>query len=173
MNEKTSDTSDSSPASRASSLACEKSGNDRTVLDFLSDLSRQQLAVLTQSTSALYRGSENLRKIQQDTAHQASVRHGEAAQKLFGHCQPADLLPIQSELLRSDLQSAGEYWQQLMVAAMQTQRELMTSMSRMLDGEKDGGLKLPLDVFQAAIPALASSFFVAGSNRQTLQQQDS
>ena len=166
MNERT------SRPSPTSSRAHEDAGNDRTPWNFLADIGRQQLAVATKITSAMYRGSENLRKIQQETAHQASVRHGEAAEKLFGPCQPSDLLPIQSELLRGDLQSAGQYWQQLMAAAMQTQGEMVASMSRiMLDSQKGGGVKSALDVFQATIPALASSFFVTGFNRQDEQQQ--
>jgi len=169
MNERTSHTSH---ASTTSSAAYENSGNVQTLWDFLADMSRQQLAAATESASAIYRGSENLRRIQQETAHEASVRHGEAAEKLFGHCQPSELLAIQSELLRDDLQSAGQYWQQLAVAAMQTQKEMMTGMSRMLNAENGGGVKLPLDIFQATLPALGS-FFVTGSNRQSEQQHDS
>jgi hypothetical protein len=45
-----------------------------------------------------------------------------------------------------------------MAAAKETQREMVVSMSRMLDSEKGGGVKSALDVFQATIPALASSF---------------
>ena len=167
MNERT------SRASSTSSRAREDSGNEQTPWSFLADISRQQLAVATESTSAMYRGIENFRRIQQETAHQASVRHGDAAEKLFGSCEPSDLLPIQAELLRGDLQSAGQYWQQLMAAAMETQREMVASMGRMLDSEKGGGVKSALDVFQATIPALASSFFVSGSNRQSEQQHDS
>jgi Phasin protein len=118
-------------------------------------------------------GNENMRKIQQDAAHDASARHREAAAKLFGQCQPSDILPIQSELMRSDLQGASQYWQQLTVVAMQTHREMMASFSQMLENEKSGGVKSALDAFQASIPALASSFFVVGSNRQSEQQHDS
>jgi len=49
----------------------------------------------------------------------------------------------------------------------------MGSFSRMLENEKSGGLKLALDAFHASILALASSFFVVGSNRQSKQQHDS
>jgi hypothetical protein len=100
-----------SRASSTSSRAREDSGNDRTPWSFLADIGRQEFAVATESTSAMYRGIENFRSIQQETAHQASVRHGDAAEKLFGPCQPSDLLPIQAELLHDDLQSAGQYWQ--------------------------------------------------------------
>lgn len=162
----------SSGASLTSDRTHEESGSERTPLNFLADSSRQQLAVAAEIASVMCRGRESLRRIQQETAHQASVRYGEAAEKLFGPCQPSDVWPIQSELLRGDLQSAGQYWQQLMAAAMQTQREMMASMNRMIDSEKGGGVKSALDVFQAAIPALASSFFVPGSNRQSEQQHD-
>lgn len=151
----------------------ENFGSVWTGWEFFADISRQHLAAAMNSTSALYRGRENLRKIQQETAHQASVRYGEAAQKLSGHCQLSDVLPIQSELLRGDLQSAGQYWQQMMAAALQTQKEMMTSMSGMLDADKVVGVKSALEVFQAAIPALASSFFVNESNRQNEYQHDS
>ena len=160
-------------ASSTSHRAHEDSGNDRTPWNFLADIGRQQLAVATESTSAMYHGFENLRRIQQETAHQASVRHGEAAEKLFGPCQSSDVLSIQAELLRGDLQSAGQYWQQLMAGTMQMQSEMVASMSRMLDSEKGAGVKSALEVFQANIPALASSFFVTGSDRQSEQQHDS
>jgi hypothetical protein len=110
-------------------------GNDWTVWNFLADIGRQQFAVAMECTSAMYRGSESLRKIQHDIAHEASVRHGKAAEKLYGQSDPSDLVPLQSQLLRDDLQSAGQYWQQLTLATMQTQRELMASMSHMLENE--------------------------------------
>ncbi len=167
MNERT------SRPSPTSSRAHEDAGNDRTPWNFLADIGRQQLAVATKITSAMYRGSENLRKIQQETAHQASVRHGEAAEKLFGHCQPSDVLPIQSELLRGDLHSASQYWQQLMAAAIQTQTEMMASMSRMFDSGNGAGVKSALEVFQTSIPAMASSFFVTEYHRQDEQRHHS
>jgi Phasin protein len=159
-------------ASSASGRSIENFGNDRTVWNFLAEIGRQQFAVAAECTSAMYRGSENLRKIQLETAHEASVRHGQAAEKLYGHGHASDVLPIQSELLRSDLQSATQYWQQLMVAAMQMQREMMASMSHMLENEKGDSVKSALDALQANVPAMASSFFVNGSNRQDEQQHD-
>lgn len=48
----------------------------------------------------------------------------------------------------------------------------MTSMSRMIDSENNAGVKSALEAFQATVPALASSFFVTGSNRQSEQQHD-
>lgn len=135
------------------------SANDPGIWNFMTELGRQQLAVATESTSAMYRGREALRKVQQDTAHEASVRHAEAANKLFSPCQVADLLAIQTDLMRSNVLSLSNYWQQLAVVALQTQREMMLSMSHLLDSESSGGMKSAMDVFHAAIPPMATSMF--------------
>ncbi|MEO5659920.1 MAG: phasin family protein [Polaromonas sp.] len=168
MNGKASRTSSASASTR------EAVGNLPTPWTFMADISRQQLAVATEMTSILLRGRENMRKIQQEAAHDASVRHGDAAETLYGPCEPSDLLPIQAELLKDNFQSASQYWQQLTSVAMQTQRDMMTSMSRMFESENGAaGVKSALEAFQATVPALASSFFVTGSNRQSEQQHDS
>jgi Phasin protein len=154
--------------------AAAASGTDLNPWNMLADLARQQLAVTTENTGAIFRGSEAMRKIQQDAAHQASVHHAEAAQKLRACTgQPVDLLAIQSELMRIDMQGAGQYWQQLASAALQTQIEMMTSVSRMFDDEAGGGVKSALVVFQAAIPPMANSFFVSRSNASDEQHKAS
>ena len=127
--------------------------------NFLSELGRHQLALAVDGTTALCRGSEALRKIQQDAAHEASVFHEETAQRLFVSCQPAELVAIQSELLRFTMQSAGKYWQQIAASAMQTQVEMIKSVTHVLEREKDTGTKSPMQVLQSFKPPLASSFF--------------
>ena len=111
------------------------------------------------STTAQCRGSEALRKIQQDAAHLASVFHEETAQRLFVSCQPAELMAIQSELLRFTMQSAGRYWQKIAASAMQTQVEMIKSVTHVLKREKETGTKSPMEVLQSVMPPLASSFF--------------
>lgn len=141
--------------------------------NLLSELGRQQLAIVTESASAMYRGSEALHKIQQETAHEAAMRHAQAAQKLFSPCQPADLLTIQSELLCTDMESAGQYWQQLAAATMHTQREMMASMSHLLDSNPSGtGLKSAMEAFQAAIPALAMKNFLTRPDQANAQSSN-
>jgi hypothetical protein len=150
------------------------SGTDQNAWNMLADLARQQLAVTTENTGAIFRGSEAMRKIQLNAAHEASVHHAEAAQKMrAAACQPADLLAIQSELLRSDMQGAGQYWQQLASAALQTQIDMMTSVGRIFDDEAGAGVKSALGVFQAAIPPMANSFFVSRSSESDEQHKAS
>lgn len=126
------------------------------------ELGRQQLAAATMSTSALCRGSEALRKVQQEIAHEASLRHAQAAKKLSSPCQPADMMALQTELIRSNMQSATQYWQQLLEVALQTQREIMESMTGLADGKSDAGMKSVLEAFQSVVPPMASSFFAPG-----------
>lgn len=127
--------------------------------NFIFELGRHQLALAVDGTTALCRGSEALRKIQHDAAHEASVFHEETAQRLFVSCQPAELMAIQAELLRFTMQSAGKYWQQIAANAMQTQVEMIKSVTHVLQREKDTGTKSPMEVLQSVMPPLASSFF--------------
>lgn len=133
-------------------------GNGAIPGNFLADLGRQQLAATTDAACAMFRGSEAMRAIQQQVAHEASLRHQAAAQKLHGSCAPADLLAIQSDLLRFDLQGATQYWQQLATAALQSQIEMMASASHLLTDEQNGGWKSALENFQAVM-ASGNRFF--------------
>lgn len=114
-----------------------------------------------------------MRKVQQQAAHHASEHYAAAAQKLRDTRQPADLLAIPSELLRFDLQEAIQYWQQLMTAALQAQTKIMSTASRLFDGETAGGVKSVLEVIQTAIPPMANSFFVASPDGPTERAQAS
>ncbi|CAN5505033.1 hypothetical protein BH10PSE16_BH10PSE16_40280 [soil metagenome] len=137
----------------------EVSSSEQYFPNLFADLGRHQLALAVEGTGALCRSGEALRKIQQEAAHEASVFHENTAKKLFAPCQLADLAAIQSELMRFSLQSAGKYWQQIAMQAMQTQVEIMSSVSHVLESEKDTGMKSPLEVLQAVIPPVAHSFF--------------
>ena len=121
-----------------------------TVMDF----GRQQAIVATESACALFRGFEAMRKIQGEAAHQAAQRHAEAAQKLRGSCQPADLMAVQSELLRFDFDAAGRYWQQLVAAALEMQTEIMGCASHLIDSEAVLEGSSALDAMQFKIPGL-------------------
>jgi hypothetical protein len=161
-----------SKTSRSAS-AYEAHGSDLTPWNFLADLSRQQLSLATESASALFRSSEAIRKVQQQTAHQAAQHYAAAAQRLREASQPADLLAVQSDLLRFDLQESSQYWQQFITAALQAQTEMMRTASHMFDNETGGGVKSALEAMQAAIPPIANSFFAGRPNGSTERAQAS
>lgn len=91
------------------------------------DLPRQQLAAATQACCAMFRGFESIRRVQQKTAHQALAHHQVIAEKLKEPCHPMDLVAMQAEMVRFDLQGAAMYWQQLASAMLEMQRELLGS----------------------------------------------
>ena len=112
--------------------------------NFLTDMSRRQLALASEGISALFRGSEVMRGIQRDAAHETAAYHADVARKLRAPCQPGDLMALHSELMSFGLQSAGKYWQQLGAQMMQTQVDMMTSVSQLLEADKAGPVPLPL-----------------------------
>ncbi|NUO72565.1 MAG: phasin family protein [Frateuria sp.] len=91
----------------------------------LNDLPRQQLAACTQACCAMFRGFEAVRRVQQKTAHQALAHHQAIAEKLKAPCHPMDLVAVQADMVRFDLQGATMYWQQLASAMFEMQRELL------------------------------------------------
>ncbi|RZJ04080.1 MAG: hypothetical protein EOO54_25480 [Haliea sp.] len=93
----------------------------------MSDLPRQQMAMATQATCAMFRGFEAMRKTQEQAAHRALTRHAAVAEKLQQPCSPADLLALQTELLRFDVEGATLYWQQLQAAAQAMQADMLAS----------------------------------------------
>jgi hypothetical protein len=119
-------------------------------LNFLADLPRQQLALMTQSATALLRASESMRKVQQQAAHRASAQHEQAAERLRAPCDFNELMTIQSELLRFNLQEAVQYWQQIASAALKIPVELAGSASQILE---TAGSDPTLDSLQKAFEA--------------------
>ena len=120
-------------------------------LNLMANLGQQQLALMVQSACAMFRGSQAIREIQKEAAHQAEARHEEAAQKLRGPCKPADLASIQSDLLRLDIQEATQYWQHLGAAMLKTQVEMMGSVNQVLSNGADsqGAYRPLIDVWQS------------------------
>jgi hypothetical protein len=118
--------------------------------NLLADLPRRQMALMAQSASALLRGAEAMRKVQQQAAHQASAQHEQAAQRLLSPCDLGELMGIQAELLRSNMREAAQYWQQLATAALRIQTELAGSAGLAL---LDSGTEPTLDSLQKAFAA--------------------
>jgi hypothetical protein len=118
-------------------------------LNLLADLPRRQLALLSQQASAVFRASEAVRKIQQQAAHRASVHHDEVTERLRAPCDFNELLAIQAELMRFNMQEAAQYWQQVTSAALRTQADLVSTAGEMLDS----GSEPSLDSLQRAFAA--------------------
>ena len=127
--------------------------------NLLTEFGRQQLAAAAQGASALYRAREVVGAVQQRAMGEASVRHAKAARRLRMPCAPADFLALQSELARENILGAGCYWQQLLDMSLQTQLEMMASMSRLFDGEAGVAVKSALRTLHTVTPPPMNSIF--------------
>lgn len=101
--------------------------------NFWADLGRQQLTVATESACAMFRGFEAMRRIQEEAAQQASERYEAAVERMREPCEPSDLLAIQTDLLRFDVQGATRYWQQLAAAVLEMQTEMLGRATELVD----------------------------------------
>lgn len=121
--------------------------------NLLADLPRRQLAMLSQSASVLYRGSETLRQLQQQAAQRASEHHQEAAEKLRESRDLNEMMAIQTELLRFNLQESAQYWQQMTTAMLKVQADMISGAGQVLDP----GAEPTLDALQRSFEATLSS----------------
>ncbi|MEO8656520.1 MAG: phasin family protein [Ramlibacter sp.] len=126
-------------------------------INLVTDLPRRQLAMLSQSASTLYRGSEALRQIQQQAAERASRQHQEAAEKLRDSRDFGEVMAIQTELLRFNLQESAQYWQQLATAVLKLQSEMISGTRQVLDPGSDPTLDALQRAFADTLNSSASA----------------
>ena len=122
-----------SAKSSRNASASEADISNLSAMNLWADLPRRQLALLTRSASVLYRGSETLRTIQQQAAQRATEHHQEAAEKLDGPCDFSEMMAIQADLLRFNMQEAAQYWQQLATAAFRIQVDMVSGAGQALE----------------------------------------
>ncbi|HWI81114.1 phasin family protein [Ramlibacter sp.] len=93
--------------------------------DLPADLGREQVALALEASSALWRGFETMRAVQQRAVHESSQRHQAAARQLGRTANASELMIIPFTLLQQDLQGASRCWQDLAAAALETQTEMI------------------------------------------------
>lgn len=94
-----------------------------------------QLVAATDCATAMFKGFEAMRKVQERTAHDAASRHASAAERLKNGCSATDIAAIQADLLRSNLEGARQYWQQLAATGMEMQTRMLAAWNRTIDTE--------------------------------------
>ena len=124
-----------------------------TSLNVISDVTRQQLSLMTEAACAVLGSSEVLGNLQQKAAHQASVRHQAAAEALRHEVEPSEVLSLQSELLRQDMQEAAQYWAQLASVTIRGQLDMMGRMADMFSSGSQGGIASAMDAWRDAVAA--------------------
>ena len=117
-------------------------------LNMISGVTRQQLSLMAEAACAVLGSSEALGKIQQHAVHQASIRHRAAAAALRGEVEPAEVLSLESELLRQDMQETAQYWAQLTSATIKGQLDMM---GRMADALNSQSFSSAMDAWRSAV----------------------
>lgn len=125
-----------SSRSSRSTAAGDASDAATNAMNLFTDLPRRQMALMSQSASALYRGTEALRKIQQQAAQRASERQEAAAERLREPCDMNEVVAIQTDLLRFNLEAAADYWQQLAKTLFKVQAEMVGSVGHVLEPDE-------------------------------------
>ena len=104
--------------------------------DGLAELPRQQAAVACEAACAMFRGFEAMRKVQEQAAHAALARHSAAAERLKKPLPATELVGLQLELARFDLDAATHYWQALAAAAGEMSNEMAGCCAHLVDSAK-------------------------------------
>ncbi len=89
----------------------------------------------TESAGVMLRGFEAIRKINERALQSALARYAAAAGKMTGQRQPMDLMALPADLMRSEIEGATRYWQELGGAAMEMQAELLGCSSHLVDSD--------------------------------------
>ena len=112
------------------------------------------MAAAAEGAGVVFRGFEAIRKIQEQTAHRAGAYHEAAAERFKKAATPNDVLAIQSDLLRFDLEEGTRYWQELGAAAMEMQNEMLGCATHLADTESLLEAASAVAHFESAIPGL-------------------
>jgi hypothetical protein len=99
------------------------------------DTVRQQIAVASESAQAMRRGFDAMRKINDRALQGALARFTSAAGKYAKPREPLALLAIPADLMRTEMQEAASYWQDLSGAALEMQAELLGCSSHLVDSD--------------------------------------
>jgi hypothetical protein len=119
--------------------------------NMLSNLARQQLAIFNDAACTMFRGFETMREIQKQAAHQASSHHETAAARLRSVHEAVDVMAVESDLLRFDLEGAAQYWQQLVATGQQTQIEMMNCAVNTLSTNLPNSVRSAVEAWQSML----------------------
>lgn len=112
-------------------------------------LTRDQLELVMQSTTAWLRGVEAMRKVQLDMAHLMAQRHQELQQRLRDVKELSDLVSIEVDLMRFDSAATVRSAQELYDAALRSATEAFENARVSIDNGHNDGMKTWLQSVQS------------------------
>jgi hypothetical protein len=93
-------------------------------------LAQEQVQSLMGLADLVLKRAEELRSCQLETAQQARKRHHRARADVASAASPTELLNVQAEMLRDDLESASQYWQRMVSICTAAQAETLEHFTR-------------------------------------------
>jgi hypothetical protein len=93
-------------------------------------LAQEQMQSLMALADLVLKRAEEMRRCQLETAQLARRRHDRARADVASAANPTELLHVQAELLRDDLESAGQYWQRMASICTAAQAETLEQFTR-------------------------------------------
>lgn len=93
-------------------------------------LAQEQMQSLMALADLVLKRAEEIRRCQLDAAQQARKRHDKARADVASAANPTELLNVQAEMLRGDLESASQYWQRLTAICTAAQAETLEHITR-------------------------------------------
>lgn len=115
----------------------------------------------TESADVMLRGFEAIGKINERAIQSALARYAAAAAKLNVQRQPMDLLALPADLMRSEIEGATRYWQELGGATMEMQAELLGCSSHLVDSDALLQATHALDALPVFAPFLPTPVWAA------------
>ncbi len=115
---------------------------------------RQNLANYAQGTSAILRGAESFHRVQQQTFQRVALAHQQATERLRDATSPAEVMGVQSQLMLSGLQDLTQYMQELLMAAVKVQSEMMSTSGDSADSAASSASATSSSASAAARPAV-------------------
>jgi hypothetical protein len=114
-------------------------------------LTRDQLELVMQSTTAWLRGLEAMRKVQWDMTHLMAQRHQELQQRLRDVKELSDLVALEVDWMRFDSAAAVRSAQELYDAAVRSATEAFENARITVDSSHNDGMKTWLQSMQSAM----------------------
>ncbi len=93
-------------------------------------LAQEQMQSLMSLADLVLKRAEELRQCQLEAATQARKRHDKARADVASAGNPSELLNVQAEMLREDLESASQYWQRMASICTAAQAETLEHITR-------------------------------------------
>lgn len=115
----------------------------------VADITRQQLANTAQTASALLRALDSFQQTQQQMLQRAAQLQSQTAERLRNARSPTELMAVQSSLMLSSLTEIAQYTQELLLASLKAQNELMRPTEEQQAGMAQAANAGAVPLFQA------------------------